>query len=185
MTIKKPIVAAAAFFAVVAMCWAVGLSPTSGDYTYASSKESTSSSSSSTSSASASTTLLGDEATILTFSLVEDSLDEISGYEVLSEFLPDGVTLEWTGKKLKAPKAGKVKYSTKEEMFVDALDSENPSGLSVKCNKKTGKVSGSFKVYVAKSETKLAALKAKFSGKIGQNMGVYVKGKRVATAVIE
>lgn len=182
MTIKKSIVAVAAFFATVAMCWAIGLSPTSGDYTYASSKESSSSSSSSTSD---STTLLGDEASFLTFSLVEDSLDEISGYEVLSEFLPDGVTLEWTGKKLKAPKAGKVKYSTKEEMFVDALDSENPSGLSVKCNKKTGKVSGSFKVYVAKSETKLAALKAKFSGKIGQNMGVYVKGKRVATAVIE
>ena len=112
-------------------------------------------------------------------------VDEISGYEVLSEFLPDGVALEWTGKKLKAPKAGKVKYSKKEEAFVDTRDSENPSGLSVKYNKKTGKISGTFKVYVAKSEKKLKSFKAKFSGKLGDSMGVIVKGKRVATAVIE
>lgn len=180
MTIKKQVVAAVAFFAAVAACRAVGLGTTSGGY--AGGESSTVSSSSSSSGR---TISLGDEEAVLTFSFEDDMPDEIAGYEVLSEFLPDGVTLEWTGKKLKAPKAGKVKYSKKEEMFVDAADSDNPSGLSVKYNKKSSAVSGSFKVYLAKSETKLAALKAKFSGKLGQSMGVYVKGKRVATAVIE
>ena len=128
---------------------------------------------------------LDDDETVVTFSFVDEDLDEISGYEVLSEFLPDGVALEWTGKKLKAPKAGKVKYSKKEESFVDTKNSDNPSGLSVKYNKKTGKVSGSFKVYVEKSEKKLKSYKAKFSGTLGQSMNVTVNGKRVATAIID
>ena len=75
--------------------------------------------------------------------------------------------------------------SDQEEAFVDTKDSENPSGLSVKYSKKTGKVSGSFKVYVAKSEKKLKTYKAKFSGKLGESMGVTVNGKSVATAVID
>ena len=179
MTVKRAIVAFAAFFASVAMCWAAGLGTSSGGYTSESSTKSGSSSSSKT------TTSLDDEESVFTFSFEEEMNDEISGYEVLSEFLPDGVGLEWTGKKLKAPKAGKIKYSKKEEAFVDTSDSDNPSGLSVKFNRKKQSVSGSFKVYVAKSETKFKTCKAKFSGKLGQSMGVYVKGKRVATAVIE
>ena len=119
------------------------------------------------------------------FAFEDDFPDEIGGYEVLTEFLPDGVELEWTGKKLKAPKAGKVKYSKKEEDFVDTKDSDNPSGLTVKYSKKKGTVSGSFKVYVAKSEKKLKTYKAKFSGKLGESLKVYVKGKLVSTAVIE
>ena len=187
MTVMKPIVAAAVLFSAVVMCWAAGLRPSSSDYSYSDStaSSSTDSSGSSGSGSSGGTRSLGDDEDIITFSFDEDMPDEISGYEVLSEFLPDGVALEWTGKKLKAPKAGKVKYSKKEESFVDAKNSDNPSGLSVKYNKKTGKVSGSFKVYVEKSETKLKSYKAKFSGSIGQSMGVTVKGKRVATAVIE
>jgi len=176
MAVRKLAVAAFAAVAAVAVCWAGGLAPTSGGYV-ASSRDSSSSS--------ASTTTLGSEEDVVTFSFEDEMPDEISGYEVLSEFLPDGVSLDWTGKKLKAPKSGKVKYSKKEEAFVDTKDSDNPAGLSVKYAKKTGKVSGSFKVYVAKSETKLKSFKAKFSGKLGQSMGVFVKGKRVATAVIE
>lgn len=119
------------------------------------------------------------------FAFEDDFPDEIGGYEVLTEFLPDGVELEWTGKKLKAPKAGKVKYSKKEEDFVDTKESDNPSGLTVKYNKKKGTVSGSFKVYVAKSEKKLKTYTAKFSGKLGDSMKVTIKKKVVSTAVIE
>ena len=119
------------------------------------------------------------------FSLEEDLPETINGLEVLTDFLPDGVELEWTGKKLKAPKAGKVKYSKSEEDFVDTKDSENPSGLSVKLNKKKGTVSGSFKIYLVKGETKLKSVKAKFSGKAGKSMAIRVKNTVVATAVIE
>ena len=104
---------------------------------------------------------------------------------MLSSFLPEGVSLEWTGKKLKAPKSGKVKYSKKDEDFVDKKNSDNPSGLSVKLNKKKGTVSGSFKIYVAKSEKKLKSYKAKFSGTLGGSLSVTLKKKVIATAAIE
>ena len=126
-----------------------------------------------------------DDDSAYAFSFEDDFPDSIGGYEVLSEFLPDGVGLEWNGKKLKAPKAGKVKYSKKDEGFVDKKDSDNPSGLTVKYNKKKGTVSGSFKVYVAKTEKKLKTYTAKYSGKLGESMKVYVKGKLVTTAIIE
>ena len=45
----------------------------------------------------------------LTFT-VDLDLDTIGGYEVLSEFSPDGVEVVWTGKKFTTPKAGSVKY---------------------------------------------------------------------------
>ena len=112
-------------------------------------------------------------------------MDDIDGYEVLTEFLPSGVALEWTGKKLKAPKSGRVKYSKKDGGFIAKKDSENPSGLSVKYNKSSGKVSGSFKVYVAKTETKLKSYSARFSGTLGDEMRVSVKGKQVGTATIQ
>ena len=127
-----------------------------------------------------------DDDSDLSFSFEDEFPEEIGGYEVLTEFLPDGVGLEWTGKKLKAPKAGKVKYSKKEEAFIDAKNSDNPSGLKVKYNKKKGTVSGSFKVYVAKSEKKLKTYTAKFSGRLGGSMSVSIKKQGVvATAIIE
>ena len=104
---------------------------------------------------------------------------------MLDSFLPDGVELEWTGKSLKAPKAGKVKYSKKDEDFIDKKDSDNPAGLKIKFNKKKKTVSGSFKIYVAKSEKKLKSYTAKFSGKVGVSMQITVKKKVVATATIE
>jgi hypothetical protein len=173
MNIKKTILTAVAIFAAIAVCQAK-LS--------ASSESEESTSSESTSSSSSVTPGDGES---LTFSLDEEELEEIDGYEVLTEFLPGGVALEWTGKKLKAPKSGKVKYSKKDEGFVDTKDSENPSGLSVKYNKKSGKVSGSFKIYVAKSEKKLKSYSAKFSGTLGDEMKVSVKGKQVGTATIQ
>lgn len=109
----------------------------------------------------------------VTFSL-EEFADEIGGYEVLSEFLPEGIDIEWTGKKFKAPKAGRVKYSKSEEDFVTTND-ENPCGLKISINKKTGKVKGSFKIYVQKSEKKLKRYTAKISGNLGSSLVVTVK----------
>lgn len=177
MNIKKTILMTVALLAAISVCQAAKL-------TTSSESESTSSTTQTTSSESSGSITLG-EGESLTFSLDEESLDEIDGYEVLTEFLPGGVALEWTGKKLKAPKSGKVKYSKKEGGFVDTKDSENPSGLSVRYNKSSGKVSGSFKVYVAKSEKKLKSYSAKFSGTLGEEMSVKLKGKAVATATIQ
>ena len=119
----------------------------------------------------------------LTFS-VEDMPESIDGNEVLGEFLPDGVEVTWTGKSFKTPKAGKVKYSKSDESFIDAKESDNPSGLKVSINKKTGKVSGSFKVYTAKTEKKLKTYTAKISGFVGsESLTVTIKraGSYVAT----
>lgn len=102
----------------------------------------------------------------LTFTLAEDLEELPFPYEVLS-FSPDGVGVEWTGKKFKTPKAGKVKYIKSDEDFGDSKDSDNPCGLKVSINKKTGKVSGSFKVYTAKTEKKLKTYTAKISGYVG------------------
>ncbi len=107
------------------------------------------------------------------FFSVDAMPDTIDGQDVLTEFAPDGIAVEWTGKKFKAPKAGKVKYKKSEEGFYSTSD-ENPCALKIKITK-AGKVSGSFKVYVAKSETKVKAYTAKFSGKIGEEMKCTIK----------
>ena len=117
------------------------------------------------------------------FSL-EEMPDEIGGFEVLSEYLPDGIDVEWTGKKFKTPKAGRVKYSKKEEDFVATSD-DNPSGFKVSINKKTGKVSGSFKVYVAKSEKKLKSYSAKVKGYVGGELTVTIKKVGVFVGTLE
>ena len=179
MNIKKTILTAVAILAVIAVCQAKLTATSEGESTSSSTQ-----SASSESTGSSSSVILG-EGESLTFSLDEESLDEIDGYEVLTEFLPSGVALEWTGKKLKAPKSGRVKYSKKEGGFVDTKDSENPSGLSVRYNKASGKVSGSFKIYVAKTEKKLKSYSARFSGTIGEEMNVSVRGKQVGTATIQ
>ena len=177
MNIKKTILTAVAILAAIVVCQA--------KLTATSDSESTSSTTTSSETTGSSSPVILGEGESLTFSLDEESLDEIDGYEVLTEFLPSGVALEWTGKKLKAPKSGRVKYSKKEGGFVDTKDSENPSGLSVKYNKKSGKVSGSFKIYVAKTEKKLKSYSARFSGTLGDEMKVSVRGKQVGTATIQ
>lgn len=119
----------------------------------------------------------------LTFS-VEDFPETVGGYPVLAEYLPDGIEVTWTGKKFKAPKKGKVKYSRREEDFVTTSD-DNPCGLSVKYSKKKGVISGSFKVYAQKSEKKLKSYTAKFSGRLGGTISVSVKNGASATASFE
>ena len=121
----------------------------------------------------------------LTFTLSAD-VDELPfPYEVLS-FSPDGVGVEWTGKKFKTPKAGKVKYVKSDEDFDDVKDSENPCGLKVSINKKTGKVSGSFKIYTAKTEKKLKTYTAKISGYVGsETLTVTVKKIGTVSASLE
>ena len=117
------------------------------------------------------------------FSL-DDFPEEINGYPVLDEYLPNGVELTWTGKKFKAPKKGKVKYSKSEEDFVTTND-ENPCGLSVSYSKKKGIIKGSFKVYCQKSEKKLKSYTAKYSGYLGGAISVTIKKSTVAEASID
>ena len=174
MNIKKMTLTAIAFFAAVTTCLAAKKLTTSSE------GESTGPANESSGSPSTASMTKGDT---LTFSLDDGSLDEIDGYEVLTEFLPSSVELEWTGNKLKAPKSGKVKYSKKEGGFVDTKDSENPSRLSVSYNKNSGKVSGSFKVYVAKSEKKLKTYSARFSGTVGGDISVSVKGHQMSATI--
>ena len=113
------------------------------------------------------------------FFSVEDLPDEIDGSPVLSEFLPDGIEVTWTGKRFKVPAAGFVKYSKKEGDFVATKD-ENPCGFKISISKK-GKVSGSFKVYVQKSEKKVKAYSAKFSGYLDGDIALSIKKAGVYT----
>lgn len=178
MSIRKSIITAVALFAAASACHASRLATTSSDYE----KDESTSAETDTESLDLSKLKSG---TSFVFSIDDDFPETISGHEVLSSFLPEDVELEWTGKKLKAPKSGKIKYSKKEEDFVDARDSDNPSGLSAKLKKSKGTVSGSFKIYVAKSKKKVKSYKAKFSGKVGESMNVVLKKKVIATATIQ
>lgn len=120
---------------------------------------------------------------MMTFAL-EDMPDTVKGYEVLSEYLPDGISVEWTGKKFSVPKGGKVKYSKSEEDFVATSD-ENPSNFKISINKKKGTIKGSFKVYCQKSEKKLKSYTFSFSGTLGGTLNVKYKSSVVATASFE
>ena len=160
MSIRKSIITAVALFAAASACHASRLATTSSDYE----KDESTSAETDTESLDLSKLKSG---TSFVFSIDDDFPETISGHEVLSSFLPEDVELEWTGKKLKAPKSGKIKYSKKEEDFVDARDSDNPSGLS------------------AKSKKKVKSYTAKFSGKVGESMNVVLKKKVIATATIQ
>ena len=187
MIIKKIAIAAIAVFTAVAVCQASRLVPASFGGVRDDDKETNTQEKDSTETEDAETVSWEElePGDTLSFSLEDDFPETIKGLEVLSDFLPEDVELEWTGKKLKAPKAGKIKYSKEDEEFIDKKESDNPSGLSVKYNKKKGTVSGSFTVYTVKNEKKLKKYKAKFSGKAGQSMPVYVNKRQVSTAVIE
>ncbi len=136
------------------------------------------------------TLVLGDDIVLepessLTFTLAGDLEDLAFPYELLP-FSPDGVDVEWTGKKFKTPKAGKVKYIKSDEDFGDSKDSDNPCGLKISINKKTGKVSGSFKVYTAKTEKKLKTYTAKVSGYVGsESLTVTIKKIGTVAASLE
>lgn len=113
-----------------------------------------------------------DTESIYTFTC--DLPSEINGYEVLTEFAPDITGIVWTGKKFKAPKAGKVKYSKKEYGFITTRE-DNPCGFKISYSKKKRRISGSFKVYCAKTEKKLKTYTAKFAGTLGGDLYVTIK----------
>lgn len=135
------------------------------------------------------TRYLGNDEYYLTFSLdTTDFPADIDGNEVLTEYLPEDVEVEWTGKKLKTPKSAtpKVKKIDGEyEVVVSEKGEDNPSGLKLSYKKKKGTVSGSFKVYALsenkKGKLKLKSYSAKISGVLGSEDGLTVKISKVGT----
>ena len=122
----------------------------------------------------------------LSFS-VEDLPDEISGREVLYEYLPDGLDIEWTGKKFKTPKSASPtvkKIDGEYEIVVSEKGEDNPCSLKFSYNKKKGKVTGSFKLYTcyetSKGKLKLKSYTAKISGTLGSD-SLRVTIKKVGT----
>ena len=119
----------------------------------------------------------------LSFS-VEGLPETIAGAEVLEEFLPDGIDVEWTGKKFKTPKSASPKVKKDKDtgdfdIVVSEKGEDNPCSLKVSFKAKTGIVSGSFKVFTAKEDKKgkpkLKSYSAKFSGKLGEELKVTIK----------
>ena len=131
----------------------------------------------------------------LSFSLDTSEFPEyIGGYEILSEYLPEGIDVEWTGKKLKTPKAGKPKVKKEDgEYYVEVNEKgeDNPCSLKLKYKAKSGKVTGSFKVYATyetkKGKLKLKSYSAKVSGYMGDEDGLLVNIKKLGkfTATLE
>lgn len=123
------------------------------------------------------------------FSIDADDLpSSIDGRDILDEYLPDGVEVVWTGKKFKTPKAGKPKVKKSDgEYYIDVSEkgADNPSGLKLKYKKKTGRVTGSFKVYASyensKGKLKLKSYSAKVSGILGDEDGLRVTIKKIGT----
>lgn len=132
-----------------------------------------------------------DAGDVLSFELW-DAPEEIGGQEVLDEFLPDGIEVEWTGKKFKTPKSASPKVKKDKdtgdyEIVVSEKGEDNPCGLKVNYKKKSGKVSGSFKVYTysesKKGKPKIKSWSAKFTGTLGYELSVTIKkaGNFIAT----
>lgn len=117
----------------------------------------------------------------------EDFPETIGGNEVLTEYLPYGISVEWTGKKFKTPKSATPKVKKIDgdyEIVVSDKGADNPCALKVSYKKKTGKVSGSFKIYTvyenSKGKPKIKKYSAKFSGSLGEK-GVRVTIKKVGS----
>ena len=130
-----------------------------------------------------------ENAEYLTFSLdTLDFPDKVGDADVLTECLPEGVEVAWTGKKLKTPKASapKVKKVDGEyEIVISEKGENNPSGLKLSYKAKTGNVSGSFKVYAVyegkKGKLKLKKYSAKVSGNMGDEKGLTAKISKIGT----
>ena len=131
----------------------------------------------------------------LTFSLdSEDFPESVDGRYVLAEYLPEGIEVEWSGKKFKTPKAGKPKVKKEDgEYYIDVSEkgADNPCGLKLKYKAKTGKVTGSFKVYAysegKNGKPKIKSYSAKISGYLGDEDGLPVTIKKIGrfTASLE
>ena len=97
MNITRTTIAVAALFAAASVCQAA-LRATSSDYE----KTETATEQTSGEERSSSVDLSElDKEDTLTFSIDDEFPETIDGHEVLSDFLPEGVMLEWTGKTLK------------------------------------------------------------------------------------
>ncbi len=125
----------------------------------------------------------------MSFELDSSDFPETYGdYEILTEYLPSGIDVEWTGKKLKTPKAGKPKVKKEDGEYyitVNEKGEDNPCGLKLKYKKKTGKVTGSFKVYGSyensKGKLKLKSFSAKVSGYLYDDDGLTVTVKKLGS----
>jgi len=116
----------------------------------------------------------------LTFT-VDGLPDEVKGWSVLSEFSPESVSVT-VGKKLKlvTPKTGSIKWDKEMESLwcpvkIDGekVDSENPGALKLSYSAKSGKLSGSFKIYTeTKSEKKAKAYSFKVTGFVVGRVGM-------------
>ena len=124
-----------------------------------------------------------DDSDSLSFSMDTEEFPETVGsnYYILTEFLPTSIPVEWKGNKLKTPKSAtpKVKKVDGEyEVVISEKGEENPCGLKLKYNKKSGKITGSFKVYATyenkKGKLKLKKYSAKVSGFLEEEEGLTV-----------
>ena len=131
----------------------------------------------------------------MSFSIdTDDFPDSVDGRDILTEYLPEGISVEFTGKKFKTPKAGKPKVKKEDGEYyitVSEKGEDNPCGLKLKYKKKTGKVTGSFKVYASyenkKGKLKLKSYSAKINGFLNDEDGLTVKISKIGsfTATLE
>ena len=109
------------------------------------------------------------------FSLdIDDPLWDKVSPDVLTEYLPDGVSVTQKGSKWTLPKAGKI--SVKKGVLDDSKAGENPSGLKLSL-KKDGSFTGSFKVYYIE--------KGKLKNKTANVTGLVLNGAGFGTATIK
>ena len=103
----------------------------------------------------------------------------------LTEYLPDGVSVERRGAKWFCPKAGKVKYLRGSMDVDDAKLGDNPAALKLSYKAKDGSFSGSFKVY-SDNGGKLKVTKVTVAGVMVGNVGYGSTSiKRVGSVWIE
>ncbi len=131
-----------------------------------------------------------DDSGSLSFSMDTEDFPETIGdnYYILTEFLPVDISVEWKGNKLKTPKSAtpKVKKVDGEyQVVISEKGEDNPCALKLKYNKRSGKVTGSFKVYATyetkKGKLKLKKYSAKVSGSLDAEVGLTVKVSRIGT----
>lgn len=125
---------------------------------------------------------------VLVFSMDTDEFPEtVGGNYILTEYLPEAIPVTFNKNKLKTPKAAapKVKKVDGEgEVVVKEKGEDNPCGLKLSYKTKTGKITGSFKVYATyetkKGKLKLKKYSAKVSGSLGEE-GLKVTISKIGT----
>jgi len=104
---------------------------------------------------------------------------DADGTCALCPYLPNGVAVEVGNKgKWGVPKAGKVAYARGTTDIDETKLGENPSGLKLTYQAKTGLFNGSFKLYYVNGSGKVASQTATITGAL-------IGGKGYGTAVIK